>query len=121
LFGSALESVSEQLEELFARDVNGLSHALDCNYDGLVVCFVFEPRHCLLVLGAKPRSDTFFDVLKGFFFVSALRDAPWQGGAFRYNPAIFRMFEGDVKNHTSVSPVQMLPEPAAPHQARVSA
>ena len=93
---------------------------LDCNKDGPVGFFVFEPRQCLLVLGPKPRSDRFFDVLKGFFFVSALRDAPRQGRAFRDNPAIFRLFEGDMKNHISVSPFQILPEPAVPHQARAA-
>jgi len=59
-----------------------------------------------LIFRPEPRGDRFLDVGEGLLLVFPLRHASGQGRAFDHKPAIFRLFEFYMEDHTDILPVK---------------
>jgi hypothetical protein len=88
----------ESLRGFFARYVSELSHAVLDGYHDLFF-FRREGKKRFLVFGPQPRRYGFFDILKGLFFITALRHTAGKSRAFGYDPSVFGKHQRNMEEH----------------------
>ena len=91
--------VLKGLDGTFAGDIGETSHGLDGDDDLMLAVMEGLGGGDLLILGPEPGVNGFLDIGECFLFVFALGDAAGEGGALGDEPAVFRVFNGDMKQH----------------------
>ncbi len=87
------------LNGLFAGDIGETSHKSDGDDDLLLAVVKGLGTQGFLILSPEPGLNGFLDIDQRFLFVFALRDTTGQGRTLGYQPAVFDMFNGYVKQH----------------------